>query len=73
MKEIISKGEDNSLDNIEGEVAVWDVRPFLLVSLFDMLERYAFSFYEVTVALQELRSSARTWAFAMPAHKVPNY
>jgi len=31
-----------------------------LVSLFDMLERYAFSFYEVAVRIAQLRSKAKT-------------
>ena len=40
----------------------WPPRPFQIVSLLDVLKRYAFGFYEVALRLGELRRVARLYA-----------
>ena len=40
-------------------VCLWEENPNRLVSLWDMLQRYAFSFYEVVCRLEALREHAR--------------
>jgi hypothetical protein len=39
----------------------WRSKPYGVVSLLDMLKRYAFGFYEVTCRLEALRSTARIY------------
>jgi hypothetical protein len=43
------------------ELCSWDHKPYGVVSLLDMLKRYAFSFYDVACRLESLRSSARVY------------
>jgi hypothetical protein len=40
------------------ELCSWDHKPYGVVSLLDMLKRYAFSFYEVIIRLEKLRYRA---------------
>jgi hypothetical protein len=54
---------DNSLDKVRREgTSLTALRPYQIVSLLEMLERYAFSFYEVVIRLEKLRNIAAAYA-----------
>jgi len=56
---------DNSLDKARPEgTSLTALRPYQIVSLLDMLQEYAFGFYEVLIRLEKLRNTASTFSLA---------